>query len=367
MNAELYGIDPSEIPDSVIMKSPLVQELSEALELGKFQVPIILKNKILMSEGRWNRVFYNSETIEKAWKQTDWSDRSRRDLYLDHSDQFAEGVTEWVGEVDNIHMSGGNLMGDLIIHDFLTAVKLQSGKPKVGVSPKVQGLKDNWKEEMVGFLFENFSIVLNPAVKNAYINNSENIEVVNMPVKDVKLEEEEGTEETPKEEAPKEEAPKEEAPSEETPKEGEGDSEKKLQEKKKGEVNKKKKKPYPYPEKTEGSDKMSEAKKLDSKIESIGSLLEDLKSERTKYDAPEGAKLSKLEEQMSQLAESVNEIKETVTLDVKPSVPDRRTLNEEGSVDDYAAKLAEIKSKGENQSMANFMKSLITGTESEAQ
>ncbi len=390
MDTALCDIDPREIPDSVIMETPLVQELSEALEVSKFKLPLVIKNKVLMSEGRWNGKYYSTEAIRKAWKQTDWSNRNVRDLYLDHSDQFAEGVTEWVGEVDNVRMVGDKLVGDLIVHDFPTAVKLQSGKPKVGISPKIHGLCDNWKGEFVDFVFDNFSIVINPAIKTAYINNSQKSEVIQMPVKDVELEEEkedekEGTDtEETKESLAKKKKEKRPYPYPEETKEKD---------------KKKKKEKYPYPEEAnemeedelsaytdfiakylkknpgksikdaakawkaqKQEEKMSEAAKLDSKIESLESLLADLKAERSKYEAPENPKLEALEEKMSDIANSISELKEAVTLDTKAEpVPDRRTVNQEGMTGDYEAKLAEIESKGANQALADFMRSQISG------
>jgi len=58
----------------------------------------------------------------------------------------------------------------LIIVDKPTAMKLAYGA-KMGISPKVSGGEEDGK--MVQFKYDNFSVVINPAVKTAYINNQE--------------------------------------------------------------------------------------------------------------------------------------------------------------------------------------------------
>ena len=161
-------IDYKLFPTDQILQHPLIQELSEALDLTHFKIPLTIPGKILMAEGNWNNHFYSKDAISNALKNTDWSDRNKSDLFLDHADKMAR---EWVGEVTNKRMMGNTLLGDLVIHDLPTAIKMQSGKPKFGISPKVKGRNDVHSNEMVDFLFDNFSIVLNPAVKMAYINN----------------------------------------------------------------------------------------------------------------------------------------------------------------------------------------------------
>jgi len=231
-NADWEDIHPEDIPDSLILDHPLVNDLTASLNLKDFKVPLVIPNKVLMDEGKWNNHYYSAESIKKALENTDWSDREKRSLFLDHEDLKA---SEWVGEVENIRMEGKKLVGDLVIHDFNLAVKLLSGKPKFGISPKVRGKTDINTREMFDFVFDNFSIVINPAVKTAYINN--------MEVSDKMAEEEESaTEETPSEEEKTEEQAEEET-EEETSEEGSSEESSEVSE---SLAKKKKKYPYPY-------------------------------------------------------------------------------------------------------------------------
>lgn len=123
-----------------------------------------------MSEGIWNDVYYSSSEIQNAVNSTNWKERERSNLFLDHKDLQA---SEWIGEVKNYRFEDDTLYGDLHIYDPIWAPKLKYGKPKLGISPKVRGEFDEKHKLMSGFMFENFSIVVNPAVKTAFINNME--------------------------------------------------------------------------------------------------------------------------------------------------------------------------------------------------
>jgi len=142
----------------------------ESLDLEKeVKVPYIVKNKVLMSPGIWNNYLYTKDAIAGAYERTDWNDKEIRSLFLDHKDRDS---LEWVGEVINPVISpDGEVRGDLVVVDKPTAMKLHYGA-KFGISPKVEGkaTDDNVMQE---FLFRNMSIVINPAVKTAYINNQE--------------------------------------------------------------------------------------------------------------------------------------------------------------------------------------------------
>jgi DNA-binding transcriptional MerR regulator len=169
-------VDPNEIPSDLVFKNPVVNELSDSFlsSLGSnVNIPYVIKDKVLMSEGVWNSYYYSSATINDAYGGTDWKDRSIRNLFLDHEDLRA---SEWVGEVENIRMDENCLKGDLIIYDPVVAIKMAMGKPKVGISPKVKGDVDRDSKSMRSFTFQNFSIVMNPAVKTAYINNMEEVQ-----------------------------------------------------------------------------------------------------------------------------------------------------------------------------------------------
>lgn len=148
-------------------------ELSkQTVELVK--LPLTLRKAILMSQGIWNKVYYDKEEIERAFKSTDWKAREKRNLFLDHKDYDAG---EWIGEVNNMFFKNDTLYGDLIVSDPSWATKLKYGNPKIGISPKVKGDVNEEDKTMHNFTFENFSLVLNPAVKTAYINNMEDLKV----------------------------------------------------------------------------------------------------------------------------------------------------------------------------------------------
>ena len=162
------------IPVEKLYSHPVVQELLEKIEtnkvkvdLDKISIPYIIKDKVLMSPGVWNNYYYSEKAIHDAFLKSRWDSKEIRSLYADHEDNRS---TEWVGEVTNPRWIGGHLIGDLVIVDKPTAQKLAYGA-KMGISPKVHGVEDN--NEMIDFEFDNFSVVINPAVKTAYINNME--------------------------------------------------------------------------------------------------------------------------------------------------------------------------------------------------
>ena len=185
-----------------IMNSIDYKELSKSgSQLAN--VPLIIRGAILMSEGIWNEMYYDKSEIQKAFNQTDWNSREKRNLFLDHKDNDA---SEWIGDVQNMNFKEDTLYGDLYVYDPSWAAKLKFGKPKVGISPKVMGDADEKNKIMSNFTYENFSVVMNPAVKKAYINNMEKLKIdENESVEEVdedskKVETEVKTEEKPMEE-----------------------------------------------------------------------------------------------------------------------------------------------------------------------
>jgi len=197
-----------------IFEHPIVQQLAEKAYKdldSEVKLPFILKDKILMSPGVWNNFYYSPDVIKTIFKKTDWNDPKIRALFLDHVDDRA---AEWIGEIINPKLVNGNVIGDLAILDKPTAIKLAYGA-KFGVSPKVIGEAD-YNKRMYDGHFENFSVVINPAVKTTFLNSEIKIKNKggeNMPkTKEEILEEEEPTvseEETKKEETKTEEVKKE--------------------------------------------------------------------------------------------------------------------------------------------------------------
>jgi len=161
----------ADIPLEVLYNNSIVQGLLDKLDNADLEsevkLPYIVKNKILMSPGIWNGYYYSADSIKDAFSKTSWDKKEIRSLFLDHQDLKS---AEWVGEVRNITLNGEEVRGDLVIVDKPTAIKLAYGA-KMGISPKVSGMEDSGK--MIDFKFDNFSVVINPAVKTAYINNQE--------------------------------------------------------------------------------------------------------------------------------------------------------------------------------------------------
>jgi len=154
-------------------------------DINEIKLPYTIKDKILMSPGVWNDFYYSEEEIQKAFKSTDWNAKENRSLFLDHLDGSGQekfGALSWVGEITNPKIKNGVLTGDLVIIDKNLAQKLEYGA-KMGISPKVTGETDEAESVMQNFLFDNFSVVINPAVKTAYINLSEMAKITDFETK----------------------------------------------------------------------------------------------------------------------------------------------------------------------------------------
>jgi len=162
-----------ELSEENIANSDLFTELMESISSGetKSKIPYVEKNRVLMAPGVWNDCYYSKDEIIKAYEKTDWTERYNSNLILDHVDQK---FSDWIGSVENrrLDKETGYVYGDLKIYDPISAIKINAGKPKIGISPKVTGNFDEKEKKMSDFTFENFSIVINPAVKKAYMYNA---------------------------------------------------------------------------------------------------------------------------------------------------------------------------------------------------
>lgn len=148
-----------------IIEELTLSDSDELEDLESIKIPYVLKDKILMSPGVWNNYYYSSDAIKDAFSRTEWDSKEVRSLFLDHQDRLSR---EWIGEIRNQKMNGEDVVGDLVIVDKPTAMKLAYGA-KMGISPKVHGGSE--ANSMHNFMFDNFSVVINPAVKTAWINN----------------------------------------------------------------------------------------------------------------------------------------------------------------------------------------------------
>ena len=151
---------------------------------AEVHLPYILRDVTLFVPGTHNGVPYSRDDVNRAFSATNWSDHRITALYLDHSDdwgtdprtgrktvQKGADVRDYVGQVINVHMEDGRIVGDMEVVDEPTAIKLAYGKAKFGVSPAGQ-----WRYMQNGtgkeFMFRNFAVVVNPAQKEAYIHHA---------------------------------------------------------------------------------------------------------------------------------------------------------------------------------------------------
>ena len=141
---------------------------SRPVQTGQISLPYILKDKILLSPGVWNGLKFDKNQIALAFNNTDWSNKENFALIYDHDAR----ASNWLGNVINRHLSeDGAVIGDLELFDEDLINKLVLGKAKLGISARVLG-SENDLGEFENFTFNNFSVVYDPACKNAYINLS---------------------------------------------------------------------------------------------------------------------------------------------------------------------------------------------------
>jgi hypothetical protein len=157
--------------------------LQSGVLLESICIPHVIKNKALLTPGNWNGYDFSKEAIATGFKLTDWNDKKNYELIKDHADKPLS-VDAFLGYVKNAHLSligekdgdgldimEGSLVGDLEIWDKDMIIKLAMAKAKFGVSAKVKGYEDGTSFMIQSF--NNFSVVDNPACKNAYINLGE--------------------------------------------------------------------------------------------------------------------------------------------------------------------------------------------------
>lgn len=136
-----------------------VEDLDERL-------PYVIKGAELMSPGVWNDLEFTEQEIEEALQRTDFDDADVQSLFNEHDDRDSR---DWVGRVRNFRMSDdGDLLGDIELLDLQQAIKLAGGA-EFGISAKVTGETEG--QRMKDFVFDNFSLVLNPAVKTTFLNS----------------------------------------------------------------------------------------------------------------------------------------------------------------------------------------------------
>ena len=134
------------------------------------KLPVIIPDRLLISPGVWNENEYTAKEISDAFGRTQWSDKQKISLWLNHDDK---NTAAFVGYVRNPRLaSEGRVFGDLEIWDEKLATLLTEAMAKFGISAKIKGEEDPETGKMKNFSFENFSVVTVPACDEAYINLS---------------------------------------------------------------------------------------------------------------------------------------------------------------------------------------------------
>jgi hypothetical protein len=153
------------------------------VDINNIKLPYVIRDVLLFTPGKHNNLEYSDESINYAYQNTDWNDKTLA-LYLDHEDNYTysnsgrkdvergASVRNWVGHVANITFKNKGIRGDLYLLDMDTARKLAYGA-KFGISPRGKAMIAPGQMMTDRALVENFAIVVNPAIKTAYINNGE--------------------------------------------------------------------------------------------------------------------------------------------------------------------------------------------------
>lgn len=135
---------------------------------GEYKISMVKehvkKNWTIMSVGESNGNFYSKDELAKGLANTVW-DKNSLSLFADHT-PYETG--SWAGKLENPHMVGNDIKGDLYFYDLNLVNKLEAGA-EFGISPELVGnLKDG---NVIDITFQNFSVVFEPACKTTYLNS----------------------------------------------------------------------------------------------------------------------------------------------------------------------------------------------------
>lgn len=158
--------------DLSLKEDMILQQLSfddRPKNLNNVDLPLILKDRSLMPPGTYNKYYFNSETIKKAFAESDWKRKDIRSLFEGHPEDPVPG--NWAGEIQNPYFNEetGGINGDVVIVDPSNAIKISYGA-KFGISPSIEAISDN--HVVTRFTFRNFGLVIQPAMARNYLNNS---------------------------------------------------------------------------------------------------------------------------------------------------------------------------------------------------
>jgi len=153
------------VPTQHQLSDKYVQQDTQSL--SDIDLPFTVENVTMMSPGTWNNKEYRAPEIKEAYNRTNWNDPDVVSLFNEHDD---EDSRDWIGEIKNPRMQGDELVADVDVVTAEEARKLAYGA-RFGISPKVTGRDRN--DVMRSFGYDNFSLVLDPAVKTTYINSEQ--------------------------------------------------------------------------------------------------------------------------------------------------------------------------------------------------
>lgn len=137
---------------------------------NEIEIPYIIKNRVLLKEGKANGIFYpgeeiepNVETLNEKPNMEDVQGRNRTSIFWDHDD----ACKNWLGEIKNFHWDSvaKTLLGDIYLVDEDAAKKthyqLKEDMSRWGISPRVR--IDEKDGRATNIRFVTFALVMEPA------------------------------------------------------------------------------------------------------------------------------------------------------------------------------------------------------------
>lgn len=149
----------------------LLSEKPEVKDLKDVPLPYTIKRHLLINEGVHNGTTYTAQMLRMAVDQ-----HEGLQIFEDHKDTKGAGVQTWVGALHNPVWSEADkaILGDIDIVDPKYAMAIAYGA-KFGLSATV-GVDLNYskgKEIATDPIFSSYSLVIDPAVRETMLNESE--------------------------------------------------------------------------------------------------------------------------------------------------------------------------------------------------
>ncbi len=140
-------------------------------QIENIKIPHTFKDKLLMTPGTHNSIFYSKEAIMAKVETAEGAQ-----LFLDHKDTTGEGASNWAGSIINpvwkIGDQGEGMYGDLVIVDKVSAQKLAAGA-KLGISPTIDFDRTDFGDTSSAsdLHWKSFSLVSSPAIRATMLNS----------------------------------------------------------------------------------------------------------------------------------------------------------------------------------------------------